>query len=282
MENEKGEEISDAGPSTPIRIIGFSEPPENGEKVYCFQNKKQALAIAEQRKSDIRRKVAGSTSRMSLEAFFAKAEAGELKDLKLIVKADVAGSAEAIADSLKKLEVEGASCEVISTGVGQVNDTDVNLAAAANAVIIGFQVGISQTAKQAAEREHVDVRMYDIIYKVTEDIELAMKGLLEPVYEKQDIGRAEVRAIFKTSKDGTVAGGYVLDGNVKRNAKFRLRRGQDILVDEAQLGSLKRFKDDVREVASGFEFGLLIPPVGQEIEEGDILEFFEIVEKSRI
>ena len=283
MEDDLGSEVSEAGPAMPVKIIGFSDPPENGDKVYCFMNKKQAQAIADQRVADQRVKAtsAGSASRMSLEAFFAKAEAGELKDLNLIVKADVQGSAEALSTALEKLEVQGASCSVISSGVGQINETDVNLAAAAGAVIIGFSAGMSGAAKLLAEREHVDVRLYDIIYKVTEDVEAAMKGLLEPVYEDRDIGRAEVRAIFKTGRDGVVAGGYVLDGVARRGAKYRLKRDGEIIHRDATLNSLKRFKDDTREVASGFECGFMLHIPGLTIEEGDILEFYETVEAKR-
>jgi translation initiation factor IF-2 len=283
MENDRGEEIVAAGPSAPARIIGFTEPPENGDKIYSFLNKKQAQAIADQRQAEARmRATAGATGRMSLEKFFSAAAADEVKDLNLIVKADVAGSEEALCEALKRIEVDGASCKVVSSGVGQINETDVNLAAASSAVIIGFTVGISPTAKRLAEREHVDVRIYDIIYKVTEDIELAMKGLLAPEYEERALGRVEVRAIFKADRSGTVAGCYVLDGLAKRGAKYRLRRDGKALADDVLLDSLKRFKDDVREVAAGFECGLLLNVPGVTPEEGDILEVFEIVEKARV
>lgn len=283
MENHLGEETNMAGPSAPARIIGFPEPPENGDRVYSFMNKKQAQAIADQRQAEARmRATAGATGRMSLEKFFSAAQQNEIKDLNLIVKADVAGSEEALVDALKRIEVDGASCKVVSSGVGQINETDVNLAAASSAVLIGFTVGASTTAKRLAEREHVDIRLYDIIYKVTEDIELAMKGLLAPVYEEKAMGRIEVRAIFKTDRTGTVAGGYVLDGTIKRGAKFRLRRGKEILTESATLESLKRFKDDVREVASGFECGLLINAGDVNPAEGDVLEFYEMVEKARL
>jgi len=283
MENERGEELASATPAVPVRILGFSDPPENGEKVYAFANKKQAQAIADQRQDEARVKaVAGSTGRMSLEKFFSVAEASDTKELNLIVKADVGGSEEALCEALKKLEVEGMHCNVVSSGVGQVNETDVNLAAASGAVVIGFTVGVSSTARRLAEREHVDIRLYDVIYKVTEDIELAMKGLLAPEFEERELGRAEVRAIFKSDRNGTVAGGYVLDGLIKRGAKFRLKRAGKLLGEVGTLSSLKRFKDDVREVASGFECGLLIDLPGADPEEGDVLEFYEVVEKVRV
>jgi translation initiation factor IF-2 len=284
MENERGEEIEVAGPSAPVRIIGFTDPPENGDRIYAFANKKQAQAIADDREAQSRVASANKASgRMSLESFFAKASAGELKELNLIVKADVGGSAEALTESLNKLNVEGVKTTVISTGVGQINETDINLAAASKAVVIGFHVGVSGTAKKLAEREHVQIKLYDIIYKVTEDIELAMKGMLDPEYEEKPLGRVEVRAIFKSDKSGTsvVAGGYVLDGVARRNAKFRLRRGQEVIFENGTLGSLRRFKDDVREVASGFECGFLLETGNVPSAEGDILELYEVVAKAR-
>lgn len=283
MENDRGEEVDIATPSMPVRIIGFSEPPENGDKVYSFVTKKQAQAIADQRMAEQRQKAtAGASGKMSLEAFFSKAAAGETKDLNLVVKADVGGSTEALCDALAKLEVEGIKCNIIASGVGQVNESDVNLAAASGAVIIGFSVGVASTAKWKAEREHVDIRTYDIIYKVTEDIELAMKGLLAPQFEERALGRVEIRAIFKTSREGSVAGGYVLDGVARRGAKFRLRRGTQLMHENGHLNSLKRFKDDVREVASGFECGLLVDAGDATPQEGDILELYEVVEKARL
>ncbi len=280
MEDHRGEEVPLAGPAMPVRIIGFNEPPENGDKVYAFKNKKQAQAIADQRVAKARvTATADVGGRMSLEAFFKRAEEGEVKDLALVVKADVGGSAEALVDSLKKIEVEGAECSVVASGVGQINETDINLAAASNAVIIGFGVGVSPTAKRLAEREHVDVRLYDIIYEITEHIEKAMKGLLDPQFERRDLGRVEVRAIFKTGKDGSVCGCYVLDGIAKRGARYNLLRGKETISEERTLHSLKRFKDDVREVASGYECGLLVEH--SDVAEGDILELYEMVEKER-
>jgi translation initiation factor IF-2 len=283
MESERGDEMASAGPSMPVRIIGFSDPPENGDKVYSFLTKKQAQAIADQRLAEVRQKaMAGARGgRMSLEAFFSKVAVGETKDLNLVVKADVGGSAEALVDALNKLDTEGIKCHIVSNGVGQINETDVHLAAASGAVIIGFNVGIALTAKKIAEREHVDVRLYEIIYKITEDIELAMKGLLAPQFEERALGRVELRALFKSGREGSVAGGYVLDGIARRGAKYRLRRGGQVLYENGQLGSLKRFKDDVREVASGFECGLLVDAGNVTPEVGDILEIFEIVEVAR-
>ena len=281
MEDYRNREIDKAGPSMPVRMIGFTSPPENGEKVYAFKNKRQAQAIADQRVAKLRTaaQAAGASSRMSLEAFFKKAEEGEVKDLNLIVKADVGGSAEALVDAVKKINVAGAKCNVVASGVGQINETDINLAAASNAVIIGFGTGLAPTAKRYAEREHVDVRTYSIIYEVTEDIELAMQGLLEPEFEEKALGRVEIRAIFKQDKSNTVCGCYVLDGIAKRGAKYKVLRGKEVVYEEMNLHSLKRFKDDVKEVASGYECGLLVEK--SDIQEGDILELYEIVEKKR-
>jgi translation initiation factor IF-2 len=280
MEDYRGQEVEVAGPSMPVRIIGFNDPPENGEKVYTFKNKKQAQAIVDQRIAKQRNTAAaGASGRMTLEAFFQKAEEGEVMTLNLVVKADVGGSAEALVDQIKKIDIEGTECNVVSSGVGQITESDVNLAAASDAVIIGFGVPVAPTAKKLAEREHVDVRTYNIIYEVTEDIELALKGRLAPEYEQRSLGRLEVRAIFKQERNSTVAGGYVLDGIARRGAKFNIYRGKEKVHENMTLNSLKRFKDDVREVASGYECGLLLD--SGDIEEGDILELYEIVEVER-
>jgi translation initiation factor IF-2 len=280
MENEWGKEVESAGPSTPVRIIGFSEPPENGDKIFCFQNKKQAQAISDQRIGEARSRAAASASgRISLETYRTRLTEGKTTDLNLIIKADVGGSAEALVESLKKIEVETIRCNVIASGVGQVNDSDVDLATASNAVIIGFHTGITNSAKRLAEREKVDIRLYDIIYKVTEDIELAMKGLLAPVFEEKALGRVEVRAIFKQEKGSTISGGYVLEGIARRGAKYRLRRAKEIVQENKTLDSLRRFKDDVREVASGFECGFVLD--GTDVQEGDILELYEVVQVKR-
>ncbi|MCC7479691.1 translation initiation factor IF-2 [bacterium] len=283
MESDLGSEVASAGPSAPARIIGFTEPPENGDKVYCFNNKKQAQAIADQREAEARvRAAAKASQRMSLEKFLAKSEGKEIKELNIVLKADVGGSAEALAESLAKLEVEGAKCHIVSTGVGQINEHDINLATASDAVVVGFHTGITSGAKRLAEKEHIEVRLYDIIYKVTEDIEKAMKGLLEPEYEEKSLGKLEVRAIFKQEKGTCVAGGYVLDGTIKRGGKFRLKRGKETIF-EGSLPGLKRFKDDVREVQSGYECGVLLETgANNPVQEGDILEMYEMVLKPRL
>jgi translation initiation factor IF-2 len=281
MENDLGKEVESAGPSYPVRIIGFSEPPENGDKIFCFQNKKQAQAIADQRVGEARlRASAAASGRITLETYRSRLTEGVTTDLNLIVKADVGGSAEALVESLQKIEIENIRCKVIDSGVGQVTDSDVNLATASNAVIIGFHTGITNSAKRLAEKEKVDIRLYDIIYKVTEDIELAMKGLLAPVFEEKALGRAEIRAIFKQDKGNTICGGYVLEGVARRGAKYRVRRGKEIFLENQTLESLRRFKDDVREVATGFECGFVLDST--EINEGDILEMYEVVQVKRL
>jgi translation initiation factor IF-2 len=280
MENEWGAELETAGPSTPVRIIGFGEAPENGDKIFCFQNKKQAQAISDQRIGEARTRAAASASgRISLETYRSRLTEGKTTNLDLIVKADVGGSAEALVEALKKFEIENIRCNIVASGVGQVNDSDVHLATASNAVIIGFHTGVTNSARRLAEREKVDIRLYDIIYKVTEDIELAMKGLLAPIFEEKALGRLEVRAIFKQDKGNTIAGGYVLEGIGRRGAKYRLRRGKEIVLENQTLNSLRRFKDDVREVASGFECGFVLDST--DIQEGDIMELYEVVQVKR-
>ncbi|MEZ5339500.1 MAG: translation initiation factor IF-2 [bacterium] len=279
MEDDHGREVDSAGPSFPVRVLGFVDPPENGDKVYTFKNKKQASAIAEQRLTEIRKKAAVSKQRMSLESFYGQMQEGAIKTLKLIIKADVQGSAEALVDVIGKLDVEGAEIQVISSGVGQVNESDVNFAQASGAVIIAFSTGVTSNAKRLMEKEKVDVRSYDIIYKVTEDLELAMKGMLDPEFEERQVGKLEVRAIFKTAKSQTVCGGYVLDGVAKRGDKYRLLRSGEVVLDNMTLHSLRRFKDDVREVKSGFECGFMVE--NADVQEGDILSLYEMVEISR-
>jgi translation initiation factor IF-2 len=279
MEDDKGREVETAGPSFPVRVLGFSDPPENGDKVYTFKNKKQAAAIAEQRMSETRKKATVQKQRMSLESFYGQLKEGAVKTLKLIIKADVQGSAEALVDVIAKINVEGAAVQVISSGVGQVNESDVNFAQASGAVIIAFSTSATSSAKRLAEKEKVDVRSYEIIYKVTEDLELALKGMLDPVYEEKSVGRLEVRAIFKAMKNTTVTGGYVLDGVARRGDKYRLMRGGDVILDKMTLHSLRRFKDDVKEVKSGFECGFMIE--SGDVQEGDILNLYELSEISR-
>ncbi|MCB1217276.1 translation initiation factor IF-2 [bacterium] len=279
MEDDHGREVESAGPSFPVRVLGFVDPPENGDKVYTFKNKKQASAIAEQRLTEIRKKAAVSKQRMSLESFYGQMQEGAVKTLKLIIKADVQGSAEALVDVINKLDVEGAEIQVISSGVGQVNESDVNFGQASGAVIIAFSTGVTSNAKRLMEKEKVDVRSYDIIYKVTEDLELAMKGMLDPEFEERQVGKLEVRAIFKTAKSQTVCGGYVLDGVAKRGDKYRLLRGGEVVLENMTLNSLRRFKDDVREVKSGFECGFMVE--NADVQEGDILSLYEMVEISR-
>ncbi len=279
MEDDHGREVETAGPSFPVRVLGFVDPPENGEKVYTFKNKKQASAIAEQRLTEIRKKATVSKQRMSLESFYGQLKEGAVKTLKLIIKADVQGSAEALVDVIGKLDVQGAEIQVISSGVGQVNESDVNFAQASGAVIIAFSTGVTSNAKRLMDKEKVDVRSYEIIYKVTEDLELALKGMLDPEFEEKAVGKLEVRAIFKQTKSQTVTGGYVLDGVARRGDKYRLLRAGEVVLENMTLNSLRRFKDDVREVKSGFECGFMIENLN--VQEGDILSLYEMVEISR-
>ena len=216
---------------------------------------------------------------MSLDDLFSQIQTGNLKELELIVKADVQGSVEAVKQSLTKLSNEEVVVKVIHGGVGAINESDVSLASASNAIIIGFNVKPDATAKATAEQEHVDIRLYSVIYKAIEDIEAAMKGMLDPIFEEKVIGHAEVRQIFKASGVGNIAGSYILDGVFERNCKVRItREGKQIF--EGDLASLKRFKDDVKEVKAGYECGLVFEKFN-DIQEGDIIEAYEMVEVPR-
>jgi len=273
MLDESGRPLGKAGPSTPARFIGFSEPPQNGDRVYGFKEKKKAQQIAEARISHREQEqLKLAAPRVSLEDVFARIREGEIKELKIVVKADVQGSAEAVRDALLKLAVEEAKVDVIRTGVGQVNETDVMLASASQAIIVGFNVGITANARKLAEHEGVQIRSYQIVYKLTEDIELALRGLLEPEIVEVPLGKVEIRAIFHRDRNSVVAGGMVVAGKAQRGASYRLKR-EDKLVFEGQLSSLKRFKEDVREVNEGYECGLRIEGC-TDVQEGDALELY--------
>lgn len=273
MLDHAGRPLEKADPSTPARFIGFTEPPQNGDKVFGFKAKRKAQQIAEARIAQREKeRLKAATPRVSLEEVLARIREGEIKQLKVVVKADVQGSAEAVRDALLKLSVEDARVEVIRTGVGQINETDVMLASASQAIIVGFNVGITTGARKLAEHEGVEIRPYQIIYKLTEDIELALRGLLEPEIIEVPTGKAEIRAIFHRDRSSVVAGAMVVSGRAQRGAFFRLRRESEV-VFEGQVNSLKRFKDDVREVSEGYECGLRIEGTA-DIQEGDVLEFY--------
>ena len=280
MVDDKGRRVKEAGPSTPVEILGLSDVPSAGEVFLAHDNDKTAKSYAETYLAQNKEKMLEETkSRMSLDDLFSQIQEGNLKELNLIVKADVQGSVEAVKQSLLKLSNEEVVVKCIHGGVGAINESDVVLASASNAIIIGFNVRPDATAKATAEREGVDVRLYKVIYQAIEDIEAAMKGMLDPVFEEKIIGHAEVRQIFKASAIGNIAGSYVLDGVFQRGCKVRItREGKQIF--EGNLASLKRFKDDVKEVKAGFECGLVFEGFDQ-MQELDIVEAYVMVEVPR-
>ena len=280
MIDDKGRRVKEAGPSTPVEILGLNNVPNAGEVFVACDSEKDARSFAETFVSQNREKMLEETrSRMSLDDLFSQIQTGNLKELELIVKADVQGSVEAVKQSLTKLSNEEVVVKVIHGGVGAINESDVSLASASNAIIIGFNVKPDMTAKATAEQEKVDIRLYSVIYKAIEDIEAAMKGMLDPIFEEKVIGHAEVRQIFKASGVGNIAGSYVLDGVFERNCKVRItREGKRIF--EGDLASLKRFKDDVKEVKAGYECGLVFDGFN-DIAEFDIVEAYKMVEVPR-
>ncbi len=280
MIDDKGRRVKEAGPSTPVEILGLNSVPNAGEVFVACDSEKDARSFAETFVSQNREKMLEETrSRMSLDDLFSQIQTGNLKELELIVKADVQGSVEAVKQSLTKLSNEEVVVKVIHGGVGAINESDVSLASASNAIIIGFNVKPDATAKATAEQEKVDIRLYSVIYKAIEDIEAAMKGMLDPIFEEKVIGHAEVRQIFKASGVGNIAGSYVLDGVFERNCKVRItREGKQIF--EGDLASLKRFKDDVKEVKAGYECGLVFEGFN-DIAEFDIVEAYKMVEVPR-
>ncbi|MBD5513525.1 MAG: translation initiation factor IF-2 [Lachnospiraceae bacterium] len=280
MIDDKGRRVKEATPSTPVEILGLSDVPSAGEVFIVHENDKSAKSYAETYKAQHKEEMLADTkTRMSLDDLFNQIQEGNLKELNLIVKADVQGSVEAVKQSLMKLTNEEVVVKCIHGGVGAINESDVSLASASSAIIIGFNVRPDATAKAVAEREGVDVRLYKVIYQAIEDIEAAMKGMLDPIFEEKVIGHAEVRQIFKASAIGNIAGSYVLDGEFQRGCKIRItREGEQIY--EGELASLKRFKDDVKEVKAGFECGLVFDGFDK-MQELDIVEAYIMVEVPR-
>ncbi len=280
MVDDKGRRVKEAGPCTPVEILGLSDVPNAGEILIAHENDKTAKNFAEtfvaQNKA---KKLEETKSKMSLDDLFSQIQAGNLKELNLIIKADVQGSVEAVKQSLLKLSNEEVVVKCIHGGVGAINESDVILASASQAIIIGFNVRPDAMAKATAEREGVDVRLYKVIYQAIEDVQAAMKGMLDPIFEEKVIGHAEVRQIFKASAIGNIAGSYVLDGYFQRGCKVRITRGGDQIF-EGELASLKRFKDDVKEVKAGFECGLVFEGYDQ-MQELDIVEAYIMVEVPR-
>lgn len=279
MTNDLGRRVKEAGPSTPVEITGLNEVPQAGDRFMVFEDEKKARQIGEARAQKQIVQQRSVKARVSLDDLFEKIKQGEMKELNIIVKADVQGSVEALVAALQKIEVEGVRVKIIHSGVGAVTEYDIMLASASNAIVIGFNVRPDANAKRVAEAEKVDIRLHRIIYKVIEEIEAAMKGMLDPEYEEKVIGQAQVRQTFKVSKVGTIAGCYVTDGKITRDSSVRLIR-QGIVVYEGQIDTLKRYKDDVKEVAQGYECGITIKNFN-DIKEGDVIEAYIMQEVER-
>jgi translation initiation factor IF-2 len=274
MQNDRGEKITEAGPSMPVELVGLSGVPDAGDIFVAMKDEKQAREIATLRQIKQREVEFAKHTKLSLEDLYKRIQSGEVKDLNVVIKGDVQGSVEAVGETLRKLSTDAIRLNVIHSAVGAVTETDVNLAAASNAIIIGFNVRPEVKAQGHAEREGVDIRLYSIIYDAVEDVKKAMEGLLEPTFKEKFLGRVEIRDVFSVPKLGNVAGCYVLDGKMVRNAQVRLLR-DNVVMYEGKMSSLRRFKDDVKEVASGYECGIGLENYN-DIKLGDIIEAFEM------
>ena len=279
MTDYKGRKVKTAGPSMPVEILGLSDVPEGGDLFYCVENEKMAKNVVESRKFKQKEEQQNSRKLVSLDDLFDQINTGEVKDLNIIVKADVQGSVEAVKQSLVKLTNEEVRVNIIHGGVGAVNESDVMLADASNAIIVGFNVRPTNGAIDLAHDKQVDVRLYRVIYQAIEEIEAAMKGMLAPQFKEAVTGHAEIRQLFKVSGVGTIAGCHVSDGKIGRNSEVRVVR-DGIVVHEGLLSTLKRFKDDVKEVAEGYECGMTIERFN-DLKEGDVIEAFVMEEVAR-
>ncbi|MFE1625528.1 translation initiation factor IF-2 [Brevibacillus reuszeri] len=276
MVNDKGRRLKEAGPSTPVEITGLNDVPQAGDQFRVFEDEKKARAIGEARASKQRESERRENTRVSLDDLFQHIQEGDIKELNLIVKGDVQGSVEALRGSLEKIDVNGTRVKIIHTGAGAITESDVTLANASNAIIIGFNVRPEPNARSMAEQEKIDIRLHRVIYTVIEEIEQALKGMLDPVYKENIIGQAEIREVFKVSKIGNIAGCYVTEGKLSRDAGARLIR-EGIVIYEGKLDTLKRFKDDAKDVAAGYECGLTLERF-QDLKVGDVVEAFVMVE----
>ncbi len=280
MMDDKGRRVKKAGPSTPVEILGLSEVPSAGDSFYAAENEKQARQVAEsviaKNKTEL---IKNTPNKVSLDDLFSQIQSGNVKELNIVVKADVQGSVEAVKQSLEKLSNEEVRVRIIHGGVGTITESDIMLASASNAIIIGFNVRPEPAAKVFADNEKVDIRLYRVIYNAIEDISAAMKGMLDPVYVEKVTGHAEVRQIYKASGVGTICGSYVLDGKFIRNSKIRVIR-DGIVIYEGEMESLKRFKDDVKEVNTGYECGIVVKKFN-DVKVGDNLEAFIMEEVPR-
>ncbi len=274
MFNDRGQRLDEAGPSMPVEVLGLSGVPNAGDDFVALTDEKQAKLVAEHRLMKLREKELTKTTKVTLESLFEQIQEGEIKELNLVLKTDVHGSLEAISDSLRKLSTSEVKVNLIHTATGAISESDVLLASASNAIVIGFNLRADQKVQELAEQEKVDMRYYDVIYQLLSDVRDAMEGLLEPVYQENVLGRAEVRQTFHVPKFGTIAGCYVNDGRIERNARMRVLREQ-VVVYDGKMGSLRRFKDDVKEVKSGFECGIGVENFN-DLKVGDILEAYEL------
>ena len=272
MINDKGQRITEAGPSVPVEISGMSEVPSAGDTFNAVADERMARELVEERKLQQKNAAFGTNKKVSLEDLFSQIQAGEMKTLNIIVKADVQGSAEAVKASLEKITNEEVRVKVIHSAVGAINESDVMLAATSGAIIVGFNVRPDNAARDSAARSNVDMRMYRVIYDCINEIEAAMKGMLSPKFKEAIIGHAEVRETYKVSKVGTVMGCYVTDGKIQRGCQVRVLR-DNIVIHEGDLASLRRFKDDVKEVASGYECGMQIEKFN-DVKVGDVIECY--------
>jgi translation initiation factor IF-2 len=282
MLNERGENVDSAGPAQPVQVLGFTSVPGAGDSLLVVGEDRMARQIAEQRQARERNAaLAQSRGRPTLESLFDRLKEGENTQLNLILKGDVSGSVEAVEDALLKIDVgEEVSLRIIGRGVGAITENDINLARASDAVILGFNVRPEGNARELAEREHVDIRYYSVIYAAIEDIEAALKGMLKPIYEEAQLGTAEVREVFRSSKHGNIAGSLVRSGTIVRNSSARLVRDGVVVADNLKIESLQRFKDAATEVREGFECGIGLGSYN-DIKTDDIIETFEMREVPR-
>ena len=280
MNDEHGMPMETCGPAAPCQVTGISDLPQAGDKLYQVKDEKVAKDIYNQRQINKRQERIHAVNRISLEDFYEQLGKGEVKDLNIILKVDVQGSIEALVGALERLSTDEVQVKLLHTAVGNINENDVMLAVASNAIIIGFTVDIGPEARRQAQLERVDVRVYDVIYKVVEDIQLAIQGMLEPEYQERIIGRSEVRAIFRKTRNSVIAGLHVESGKMVRGMKIRIFRGEEI-IHESKLDSLKRFQEDAKEVDEGLECGIMIEGFN-DLQEGDIIEGHETVEVSRV
>ncbi|GAF63672.1 translation initiation factor IF-2 [Bacillus sp. TS-2] len=279
MVNDLGRRVKQVGPSTPVEITGLNDVPQAGDQFQVFEDEKKARQIGEARASRQREVSRSENSRVSLDDLFTQIQQGDIKDINIIIKADVQGSVEAMKGSLVKIDVEGVKVNIIHTGVGAITESDIILASASNAIVIGFNVRPDNNAKRTAESEKVDIRLHRVIYNAIDEIEAAMKGMLDPEFEEKVIGQVEVRTTFKVSKIGTIAGSYVTDGKISRDSTVRLIR-DGVVIYEGAIQALKRFKDDAKEVSAGYECGITLENFN-DVKEGDLIEAYIMEEIER-